>query len=110
MGFSYLPLMRFGLSWLLINRKSLRKQRQCHLCSCVASKRTRSLPAAARPVLCGRQEHTTPAQPGPEHQVLLLCHREPPPLLPNSEELKGPCHTDGDTAPRGALLQQRPPS
>lgn len=109
MGFSYFPLMRFSLSWLLVNRKSLRKQCQCYLCSYMASKHTRSLPAAAWPALCGRQEHIVPVQPVPEHQLLPLCCREPPPLLPNGEELKGPCHTDGDTAPQGALLQQQPP-
>lgn len=97
MGFSYLPSMRSSLSWLLVNRKSLRKQCQCYLCSCMASKHTRSLPAAAQAVLCGRQEHTVPTQPGLEHQLLPLCCREPPPLLPNGERLKGPCHTDGDS-------------
>lgn len=109
MGFSYFPLMRFSLSQLLVNMKSLRKQCQHYQCSCMASKHTRSLPVADRPVLCGRQEHAVPVQPVPEHQLLPLCRREPPPLLPNGEELKGPCHTDGDTASQGALLQQQPP-
>jgi len=60
MGSSYFPLMRFSLSWLLVNRKSLRKQCQHSPCSCAASKHARSPPVAARPVLCGRQEHTVP--------------------------------------------------
>lgn len=107
MGFSSLPLMRFSLSWLLVNRKSLRKQCQRYQCSCVASQHTCSLPVAAWPVLCSRQEHTVPTQPVLDHQLLPLCCWEPPPLLPNSEELKGPCHTDRDTAPQGALLLQQ---
>lgn len=62
-GFSYFFSMRLSLSWLLVNMKSLRRQCQRYLCSCVVSKHTCSLPAAARPVLCGRQEHTVPMEP-----------------------------------------------